>query len=208
MRALSRQMDPALASRPFDRGRDGFVGTGGGACLILEDLSVARERGATLHAEMLGWGQASDGFSTMAPHPEGEGLVRAMERALKQAGLTPADIGYINAHATSTPAGDLSEGRAIETLFSRHGHHPWVSSTKALTGHPLSMAGALEAGICVLSLREGIVPGAAHLRNPDPAFAPLRFPTQTLRQNPGIILSNSSGFGGSNVTLLFGPAPL
>lgn len=207
MRALSREHDPAQASRPFDRNRDGFVGSGGGVCLVVEAADTARARGRIPYAEILGWGQASDGYSTMAPHPEGAGLIDAMRRAMKQAGVSPAEIGYVNAHATSTPAGDLSEGNALETVFSRDGHRPWVSSTKALTGHTLSMAGALEAGFCALAQRGRFVPGAAHLVEPDPAFAHLRFADRTRREAPGLILSNSSGFGGSNVSIILGPPP-
>ncbi len=205
MRALSLKKDVDKASRPFDRHRDGFVGSGGGVCLILEEAETVRRRGKNGYAEVLGWGQASDGFSAMAPHPDGKGLVEAMCRAMRQAKVTPADIGYVNAHATSTPAGDLSEGRALESVFSREGHRPWVSSTKALTGHPLSMSGTLEAGFCALSQREEFVPGAAHLRDPDPAFNHLRLPPETIKERPGITLSNSSGFGGSNVSIVIGP---
>lgn len=207
MRALSREEDPEKASRPFDRNRDGFVGSGGGVCLILEEAESVRSRGATPYAEILGWGQAADGFSTMAPHPEGIGLADAMRRAIQQARASPVDIGYVNAHATSTPAGDLSEGKALLDVFSRHNLHPWVSSTKALTGHPLSMAGALETAICALAQREGFIPGAAHLVEKDPAFDHLRFPEETLRRAPGLTLTNSSGFGGSNVSILLGPPP-
>lgn len=205
MRALSRQKVPELASRPFDRHRDGFVGSGGGVCLILEEAGEASRRGQTPYAEILGWGQAADGFSTMASHPEGNGLAQAMRLALKQADLRPEKIGYVNAHATSTPAGDLSEVKALDQIFPQSAPSPWVSSTKALTGHPLSMSGALEAGFCALAQKEGFIPGAAHLQEVDPAFAHLRFPKETLETAPGNILLNSSGFGGSNVSLVIGP---
>lgn len=202
MRALSRNADPATASRPFDRDRDGFVGTGGAAALLLEAADSALTRGAPVYAELTGWGQASDGHSMAIADPAGRGLATAMRRALKSAGLTPGDIGYINAHATSTPLGDKAELRAIHDVFTRHGARPAVSSTKALTGHALSMASALETGFCALALREGFTPGQAHLVNPDPEAAGLNLPRTTADVAPGIVLKNSSGFGGSNVTLV------
>jgi len=202
MRALSTNPDPLTASRPFDRDRDGFVGTGGAAALVLESWDLARARGARIQAELLGWGQSADGYNVAISEPEGRGLARAMERALVDSKLAAGDIGYVNAHATSTPAGDRSEARALARVFTERGAHPYVSSTKALTGHALSMAGALEAAICVLALSEGFVPGAAHLENPDDACEGLKMPRATLSESPGVALSNSSGFGGSNVCLI------
>ena len=202
MRALSRQTDPLKASRPFDRDRDGFVGTGGAVALVLEDEELAHARGATRYAEMLGWGQAGDGHSIALSEPEGRGLANAMGRALKSAGVTPGEIDYVNAHATSTPAGDASEARALQTVFTAAGATPAISSTKALTGHGLSMAGVMETAFCALSLSEGFIPGAAHLENPDPVCEGLHFPRTTLDQAPRLVLKNSSGFGGSNVCLV------
>lgn len=202
MRALSRNPDPARASRPFDRDRDGFVGTGGAAALLVEDAASARERGAPLLAELLGWGQAADGHGVALSAPDGRGLATAMRRALAAAQVDAGDIGYVNAHATSTPAGDESEIRALHAVFTESGAHPRISSTKALTGHGLSMAGVMETAFCTLSLTGDFIPGAANLESPDPAAAGLNFPRTSLSQPPGIILKNSCGFGGSNVCLV------
>ena len=201
MRALSVNPDPATASRPFDRKRDGFVGTGGAAALMIEDAEEAAARGATIYAELAGWGQAADGHSVAMSHPEGRGLVEAMRRALKDSGVGAEEVDYINAHATSTPVGDKSEACALRTVFGSCAHQPLVSSTKALTGHGLSMAGALETAICALAMKEGLVPGNAHLEELDPACAGLDIPRETLARTSRVMLNNSSGFGGSNVCL-------
>lgn len=202
MRALSRHAEPRLASRPFDKDRDGFVGSGGAVALVLEATEAAAARGARAQARVLGWGQSADGHSMAQPDPEGDGLARAMRSALAAARLEPRDIDYVNAHATSTPAGDRAEALALRAVF---GSHPVVvSSTKGLTGHPLSMSGALEAGICALALREGFMPGNHHLAEPDEACAGLNLPRETLARAPRTVLSNSSGFGGSNVCLVLG----
>lgn len=202
MRALSRNPDPARASRPFDRDRDGFVGTGGAVALMLEDADSAQARGAPIYAEVLGWGQASDGSSVAITHPEGQGLARAMRRALDSARVTPGEIEYVNAHATSTPTGDLSETRALQAIFTAAAARPPVSSTKALTGHGLSMAGVMETAFCALGLAEGFIPGNANLENPDPACEGLNLPRTTVSQAPRLVLKNSSGFGGSNACLV------
>ncbi|HTJ77809.1 MAG TPA: beta-ketoacyl-[acyl-carrier-protein] synthase family protein [Rariglobus sp.] len=199
MRALSTNPDPATASRPFDTARDGFVGTGGATVIIVEEASLARKRGASIYAELIGWGQASDGHSVATSHPEGAGLREAMRRALRDAGVTPNEINYINAHGTSTPIGDRAEAIALHSVFTSAGAHPVISSTKGLTGHGLSMAGAMEAGFCALALREGFTLGNAHLVNPDPACEGLNLPRETGSARPSLILNNSSGFGGSNV---------
>ncbi len=199
LRALSNNPDPATASRPFDRRRDGFVGTGGAVALIVEDETLARRRGARIYAELIGWGQAGDGHSVTASHPEGAGLREAMRRTLADARVNAADIDYINAHATSTPAGDRSEALALQAVFSSAGAKPRVSSTKALTGHGLSLAGAMEAAFCTLAISEGFIPGAAHLEEPDPVCAGLDLPRTSLEEAPRLVLNNSSGFGGSNV---------
>ena len=202
MRALSRNPDPARASRPFDRNRDGFVGTGGGVAVLLESAESALARDAPIHAEMLGWGQSADGQGISGSDPTGRGLARAMRRALDASGVTPAEVDYINAHATSTPTGDASEAHALHTVFSAPGAQPYVSSTKALTGHGLSLSGVMEAGFCAVSLAEGMIPGAANLEVPDPVCAGLNLPLSTLMAAPRTVLKNSSGFGGSNVCLV------
>lgn len=199
LRALSSNPDPATASRPFDRSRDGFVGTGGAVALVLEDATLARARGAHIYAELAGWGQAGDGHSVAISHPEGAGLRRAMERTLADARVNAADVAYVNAHATSTVAGDRSEALALHAVFTAENARPRISSTKALTGHGLSLAGAMEAAFCALAIDGGFIPGAAHLGDPDPACAGLDLPRTTLAESPRLVLNNSSGFGGSNV---------
>ena len=201
MGALSLNPDPDSASRPFDQGRDGFVGTGGAAVIILEEAESAAARGARVQAKMLGWAQASDGYHPAKPQPEGEGLARAIGLALRSAEVGSEQIDYINAHATSTPAGDLAEARAIGSVFGSDG--PKVSSTKALTGHGLSLAGALEASISIIALDAGIVPGQAGLENLDEKCAHLDLPRETLDEAPGIVLNSNSGFGGGNVCHVF-----
>jgi 3-oxoacyl-[acyl-carrier-protein] synthase-1 len=199
MRALSKQADPRLASRPFDVGRDGFVGAGGAAALIIETAESARSRGARPLAVAAGWGQAADGHSVAAPHPEGAGLLLAMERAAADAGVTPAAFDHVSAHATSTPAGDRAEATAIARLFGAEGDCPPVAATKGLTGHGLSLAGVLQAALCVLSIEGGFTPGNPHLVTPGPECDGLELPRSTIGRGPGLVLSNSCGFGGSNV---------
>lgn len=203
MGALSTHPDPALASRPFDKERDGFVGSGGAVALVLEETEFARSRGAPVYAEFSGWGQAADGYNIAISHPDGTGLVDAITRGLADAGLTPGEIAYVNAHATSTQAGDRSEAIALQSVFTNAGARPRISSTKGLTGHPLSMSGVMEAAFCALAIRDGFIPGNAHLRNPDPVCAGLDLPLGTLAERPRTVLSTSSGFGGSNVALVF-----
>jgi len=199
MRALSPQSNPTLASRPFDAGRDGFVGAGGSVVLVLEEGASAAARGAPVYAEIAGWGQAADGHSVAMSHPAGAGLRLAMSRALADAGVKPGKIDYINAHATSTPVGDRAEAIALRTLFTEAGATPRISSTKGLTGHPLSMAGAMEAAFCALAIREGFIPGNPHLVKVDETCAGLNLLPETLAETPRFVLNNSSGFGGSNV---------
>ena len=202
MRALSRNPDPARASRPFDRNRDGFVGTGGAAALLLESAEAAQARGAPIYAELAGWGQAADGHSVAISDPSGAGLALAMRRALAYAKVAPGEIDYVNAHATSTPAGDAAEAHAVHAVFSAAGCHPPVSSTKGLTGHSLSMAGVMETAFCAVGLAEGFIPGTANLEEPDPVCAGLNLPRATLPVAPRFVLKNSSGFGGTNVSLV------
>ena len=201
MRALSLQADPALASRPFDAGRDGFVGTGGAAVLVLETEGEVARRGAKVYGEFVGWGQASDGHNVAISHPDGEGLQAAMLNALRATKVEAGSIDYINAHATSTPIGDISEARALKAVFADSS--PAVSSTKALTGHGLSLAGAMESAFCALALRDGFMPGSAHISRLDPECEGLNIIRSTLAQGPQVVLNNSSGFGGANVSLVF-----
>lgn len=203
MRALSIQGDPSKASRPFDAARDGFVGTGGATVVVLESEEEVARRGAKVYCEVAGWGQASDGHNVAISHPEGAGLRVAMEKALRAADVTPDQIDYVNAHATSTPIGDISEARALKAVFGVNPTRPAISSTKALTGHGLSLAGAMEAGFCALAMREGFMPGSAHIANLDPACEGLNIIRATLPNRPHVVLSNSSGFGGANVALVF-----
>ena len=197
-RALTGQTDPAVAPCAFDRKRDGFVVGGGATVLVLEELEHARKRGAAIHGEMLGWGEASDGYSVMAPEPDGDGLARAMELALENAGITAGEVDYINAHGTATPAGDAAEVRAIRRVFNG-GKTPYLSSTKSITGHGLSLAGAMEAAFCCLALEEGFTPVSAHITDLDPEFESAGIVTAPVDHAPAVALTNSSGFGGTNV---------
>ena len=202
LRALSTSADPDTASRPFDKKRDGFVGTGGAVTMIIEDEEKARARGATIYARIAGWGQGSDGYHTMMPHPEGAGLARAMRNALEAAGMKPERIAYLNAHATSTQAGDIAELRAIKSVFGK-GSGPAVSSTKALTGHALSLSSIMENAFVVLGLQNGWMPGSAHITELDPEADGVNIIRQTQRGDYQATMSNSSGFGGSNVSIIF-----
>jgi 3-oxoacyl-[acyl-carrier-protein] synthase-1 len=202
MRALSLQTDPNQASRPFDIGRDGFVGTGGGVVLVIESEEEMIRRGARPYCEIGGWGQASDGHNVAISHPDGLGLRRAMTQAMSAAGEKPETIDYINAHATSTPIGDASEVRAIKDIFKEQGPRPAISSTKALTGHGLSLAGAMETAFCALAIRDGFMPGSAHITQLDPICDGLNIIRSTLSAQPKVVLNNSSGFGGANVSVV------
>ncbi|MDI1434184.1 beta-ketoacyl-ACP synthase II [Polyangium sorediatum] len=206
MFALSRRNDePTRASRPWDKGRDGFVMGEGAATLMLESLSHAKRRGAKIYGEVTGYGATCDAYHLTKPAPEGEGAQRAMKQALVDAKLAPTDIEYINAHGTSTPHGDLEEARAIVKVFGEHatGHGLWVSSTKSVTGHLLGGAGAVEAALSVLALHDGKVPPTANLEEQDPECVldcvPLVARDRRLRN----VMSNSFGFGGTNVALVF-----
>lgn len=203
MRALSTNPDPSAASRPFDVARDGFVGAGGGVAIVLETLESATARGAPIYAELAGWAQASDGYHPATPRPDGDGLAQAMRLSLRAAGIAPEQVGYICAHATSTPAGDKAEVAAIRSVFAPRLAELPVSSIKGIAGHALSMAGALEAAVCCLALAEGFIPGNANLESVDPACADLRLPRACENALPSWVLSNSSGFGGSNVCHVF-----
>jgi 3-oxoacyl-[acyl-carrier-protein] synthase-1 len=201
MRTLSLQADPNLASRPFDVARDGFVGTGGGMVVVLESEEEVDRRGAAPYCELVGWGQASDGYNVAISHPDGTGSRVAMENALSASRMKPSDVDYVNAHATSTLIGDVSEARALKAVFGESGR-PAVSSTKALTGHGLSLAGAMETGFCALMMKEGFMAGSAHISKLDPACEGLNILRSTQAAAPKVVMKNSSGFGGANVAIL------
>ncbi|MFL5587464.1 MAG: beta-ketoacyl-ACP synthase II [Ktedonobacteraceae bacterium] len=204
MHALSRRNDdPQGASRPFDATRDGFVMGEGAGMLILEDLDFARARGAKILAELVGYGSTADAHHVTEPAPGGEGLVRAMRRALQKADLRPDQIDYINAHGTSTPFNDRTETQAIKTYFGEHAYHLAVSSTKSMTGHMLGAAGAAEAVICVLAIQTGILPPTINLRHPDPECDLDYVPNEARRRPIDVAMSNSMGFGGHNTCLIF-----
>src|SRR6266550_4396923 len=204
MHALSRRNDdPQGASRPFDATRDGFVMGEGAGMLILEDLDFARARGAKILAEMVGYGSTADAHHVTEPAPGGEGLVRAMRRALQKADLRPDQVDYINAHGTSTPYNDRTETQAIKTCFGEHAYHMPISSTKSMIGHTLGAAGAAEAVICVLALQTGILPPTINLRHPDPECDLDYVPNEARRRLIDVAMSNSMGFGGHNTCLIF-----
>lgn len=205
MRALSqRNGDPAAASRPFDRGRDGFVIGEGAAVLVLEDLAHATARGARILAEILGYGATADAYHITLPPPGGIGAVRAARRAIAKAGIEPSDIDHVNAHATSTSEGDKAELAAIRTILGEHAAHVPVTANKSMLGHTLGAAGAIEAAITILSLRDGVVPPTINLDDPDEAAEGMDLtPNTAQRHDMRIGLSNSFGFGGQNASLLF-----
>jgi len=205
MRALStRNDDPTHASRPFDKDRDGFVIGEGAGILILEELEFAKAHGAKILAEVIGYGMSADAYHMTGIAPEGTGAQRSMRAALKDAGIQPEEVGYINAHATATPAGDGNESRAIEVVFGEHAlsHRLKISATKSMTGHLLGGAGGLEAGITVLALVNQQLPPTMNLENPDPECRLDYVPNKTIAHSFDIGLSNSFGFGGINATLV------
>ena len=202
MKALSeRNESPETAARPFDATRDGFVMGEGGAIVILEELEHALRRGARIYAEIVGYGATGDAYHLTAPAPDGEGAQRAMRRAMKDAGVGPVDVQYINAHGTSTPANDLNETRAIKAVFGEHAAGLSVSSTKSATGHMLGAAGAVEALACALAVGEGVIPPTINYETPDPECDLDYTPNAAARRDVEVALSNSFGFGGHNVTL-------
>ena len=204
MRALSlRNDEPEKASRPFDKGRDGFVIAEGSGVVILEELSFALNRGAKIYAEIVGYGCTSDAYHLAAPPPGHEGAGRCMKVAIKDAGLQPSDIDYINAHGTSTPLNDLYEAQAIKALFGEHAKKLLISSTKSMTGHMLGGTGAVEAIFTVKALQEGIIPPTVNLNNPDEECDLDFVPNVSRRQDISTALSNSFGFGGVNAVLVF-----
>jgi 3-oxoacyl-[acyl-carrier-protein] synthase II len=204
MRALSlRNDEPEKASRPFDKGRDGFVIAEGSGIVILEELSFALHRGAKIYAEIIGYGCTSDAYHLAAPPPGHEGAGRCMKVAIKDAGLEPSDIDYINAHGTSTPLNDLYEAQAIKALFGEHAKKLLISSTKSMTGHMLGGTGAVEAIFTVKALQEGIIPPTVNLDDPDEECDLDFVPNVSRRQDISTALSNSFGFGGVNAVLVF-----
>jgi 3-oxoacyl-[acyl-carrier-protein] synthase II len=202
MRALSTNNDdPVHASRPFERDRDGFVIGEGAGIMILEELELAKRRGAKIYAEIVGYGATGDAYHITQPAPDGEGAQRAMRRALKDAGVSPADVGYVNAHGTSTPANDFNETRAIKAVFGEHAKTVNVSSTKSATGHMLGAAGALEFVVSSLVVRDGVIPPTINYANPDPECDLDYTPNTAAHRDVEVALSNSFGFGGHNVAL-------
>lgn len=200
MKALStRNDDPSKASRPFDAGRDGFVLGEGAGTVVLEDRDHAISRGAPILAELIGYGSTSDAHHITAPHPEGEGAVRAMKEAISDAGISASDVGYINAHGTSTVPNDKTETHALKRVFGDK--VPPVSSTKSMTGHTLGAAGALEAVICVQAMQKGVLPPTINLTDPDPDCDLDYVPNKARHEQVEVSLTNSFGFGGHNVTL-------
>jgi len=204
MRALStRNEEPARASRPWDRDRDGFVMGEGAGIVILEEREKALARGARIYCEVSGYAMTSDAYHITAPAEDGDGMKRVMLKAVKDAGLELNQIDYINAHGTSTPHGDKAESRAIKTVFGDHAYKLAVSSTKSMTGHLLGAAGGLETGICALALRDQILPPTINHENPDPECDLDYVPNQARKATVRHALSNSFGFGGTNATLAF-----
>jgi len=203
-RALSnRNDDPTAASRPWDRGRDGFVLSDGAGCLALEEYEHARARGATIYAELAGFGMSADAHHITAPAESGEGAQQCMINALNDAGMNAADIGYVNAHGTSTPLGDIAETTAIKRALGGHATAVAVSSTKSTTGHMIGAAGAAEAIFSILAMRDGVIPPTINLDDPDPD-CDLDYTPNTAREaRIDVALSNSFGFGGTNGTVIF-----
>ena len=204
MKALStRNEEPEKASRPFEKNRDGFVVAEGAGILILEALEFALNRGDKIYGELVGYGYTGDAYHITAPSPQGEGAARCMRMALKDAGLRPEDIDYINAHGTSTPLNDLTETQAIKTVFGEHARKVAVSATKSMTGHLLGAAGSTEAILTLLALRDGIIPPTINYDVPDPECDLDYVPNVARHQNLKVAMSNAFGFGGTNATLVF-----
>ena len=204
MKALStRNNEPERASRPFDAERDGFVMGEGAGLLILEELEFALKRGAHIYAEIIGYGMSGDAYHITSPAPNGEGAARCMKSAIKDAGINPADVGYINAHGTSTKYGDELETLAIKTVFGEHAYKIPASSTKSMTGHLLGAAGGVEAVISLLAIDRGILPPTINLENPDPECDLDYIPNTARKAQVEIAMSNSFGFGGTNACLVF-----
>ena len=205
MRALSeRNDDPTHASRPFDRDRDGFVLSEGAGLMVLEELEHAKARGARIYGEMYGYGVSCDGGHITAPDKDGMGAAYAMSQALKDARVNPADIDYINAHGTSTPLGDQAETTAMKAVFQEHARKVSISSTKSQLGHLLGASGGVELVLCLLALRDGVVPPTINYQTPDPACDLDYTPNQARQRTLSVCMSNSFGFGGHNGSLVVG----
>lgn len=203
-RALStRNDDPEAASRPWDAGRDGFVLGDGAGILVLEEYEYAKARGAEIYCELVGFGMSSDAYHMTSPSQNGEGAARCMRNALRDAGLNPEDIDYINAHGTSTPAGDVAETMALKLAMGNHAKKVAISSTKSMTGHLLGAAGGIEAVFSVLAIRDQILPPTINMDDPDPACDLDYVPNTARDAKVEIAMSNSFGFGGTNGTLIF-----
>ncbi len=203
MKALSTNPDPASASRPFDANRDGFVIGEGAGIFVIESLESAEKRGAKIYGEIVGYGSTGDAYHVTQPAPEGEGGARAMQQAIDDAGLSPTDIGYINAHGTSTDYNDKFETAAIKSVFGEHAYNLAVSSTKSMTGHLLGAAGALEGIFCAKVLEEGILPPTINYETPDPNCDLDYVPNKARQADVTAVMNNSLGFGGHNATLVF-----
>ncbi len=204
MKALSTRNDqPQMASRPFDRDRDGFVLSEGSATLILEDYEHASRRGATIYGEVRGYGISSDSHHMTSPLPEGEGAAKAMQMALMDAEVSPEQVGYVNAHGTSTPVGDAAETKALRRIFGSHADQLWVSSSKSMIGHTLGAAGAIESAFCLMTLKTGVVHPTINLENPGDGCDLDYVPAVAREKEVNHILNNSFGFGGTNASLLF-----
>jgi 3-oxoacyl-[acyl-carrier-protein] synthase II len=204
LKALSsRNDDPTKASRPFDAQREGFVMGEGAGMLVLETLEHAQKRGAHIYAELVGYGLTADAHHMTAPAPEGEGAARAMRMALKDAGLQPSDVDYINAHGTSTPMNDKLETQAVKAVFGDHARKVPMSSTKSMTGHLLGAAGGIEAVATVLTIDKGLMPPTINLENPDPDCDLDYIPNVARKGDVTVAMSNNMGFGGHNASLVF-----
>ncbi|MGD2403762.1 beta-ketoacyl-ACP synthase II [Bacillus velezensis] len=202
-KALSTNPDPKTASRPFDKNRDGFVMGEGAGIVVLEELEHALARGAKIYGEIVGYGSTGDAYHITAPAQDGEGGARAMKEAIKDAGIKPEEIDYINAHGTSTYYNDKYETKAIKTVFGDHAHKLAVSSTKSMTGHLLGAAGGIEAIFSVMAIKDGIIPPTINIETPDEECDLDYVPDKAREQDVNIVLSNSLGFGGHNATLIF-----
>ena len=204
MKALStRNDDPHGASRPFEKGRDGFVLGEGAGIVVLEEYEAAKQRGAKIYGEVVGYGLTGDAYHLTAPAPDGEGAARCMKMALRGAGINPEDVDYINAHGTSTPMNDLYETMAIKSVFGSHAKKVMVSSTKSMTGHLLGAAGGIEAAFTLMAMQTGVVPPTINYREPDPECDLDYVPNTARDAQITYALSNNFGFGGTNATLLF-----
>ena len=207
MRGLAAEDEnPSHASRPFDATRAGFVIAEGAGALLLEDWEHAERRGAEIYAELLGYGASNDAHNLAQPEPEAEGVAMMMRTALARAGVEPGQVGYINAHGTSTPLGDAAETKAIKDVFGAHAYELAVSSTKSMMGHTFGAAGAIEAIMCILALRDGVLPPTINYREPDPDCDLDYVPNEARRVQVDVALSNAMGLGGHNGCVLFGRA--